>query len=244
MGGKKKNKKIPKLPSKVVVIKNADKDVGNWMESWDTPKNRSPGHLIHSFRLMALGGVSKGKTGYMKQLFLRHQSEAKPFKRLYIVTCSLNSNEWDDCEPTEIFDYMPDFTEILGNEKVKTCIIIDDYEFEKCGSDQLRNLTTLFRMISSHFSASIMCSYQSFMHAPQICRKTANVWILYKPKSKLELACIANRVGMPAQTLRDLFKNYCTKWHDMIMLDDTKDSPYPIRKNIYEIIDIDDSDSD
>ena len=241
----KKNKKYraPKLPSKVVVIKNVDKDVGNWMETWSKPKKRNPGHLPHSFRLLALGGVGRGKTGYMKQLFLRHQSESKPFKRLYIVTCSLNSNEWADCEPTHVFDYMPDFTEILNGEKVKTCIIIDDYEFEKCGAEQLRNLTTLFRMISSHFSVSVLCSYQSFFHCPSICRKTANAWILYKPKSKQELTCIANRVGMSFDTLRDLFRNYCTQHHDMIMIDDTKDSPYPIRKNIYEIIDID-SDSD
>jgi hypothetical protein len=240
---RKKKKKIPKLPNEVVVIKNIDKDVGNWVESWDTPKNRNPGHLVHPIRLLALGGVSRGKTGYIKQLFLRHQSESKPFKRLYIVTCSMGSNEWQDCDPTEIFDYMPDFIEILGGEKVKTAIVIDDFEFEKCSKDQLRNLTTLFRAISSHFSCSLFASYQSFFATPQICRKTANAWILYKPKSKQELACIANRVGLSYNTLNDLFKTYCTKHHDMIMLDDTKDSPYPIRKNIYDIIDID-SDED
>jgi hypothetical protein len=240
-----KSRVIPKLPSKVVVIKNTDKDVGNWMESWNKPKRRNIGHIPHSFRLLALGGVGRGKTGYMKQLFLRHQSESKPFKRLYIVTCSLDSSEWADCEPTHVFDYMPDFTEVLGDQKkVKTCIIIDDYEFEKCGSEQQRHLTTLFRMISSHFSCSVLCSYQSFFHCPQICRKTANCWILYKPKSRQELQCIANRVGLSYDVLRDLFKNYCTQHHDMIMLDDTKDTPYPIRKNIYQVIDAISDDDD
>ena len=138
---------------------------------------------------------------------------------------------------------MPNFSEILGDEKEKTCVVIDDYEFSKCGPEQLRNLTKLFRAISSHKSCSLMASYQSFFHTPQICRKTANVWILYKPKSKQELQCIANRVGMSYDTLNGLFKDHCTKHHDMIMLDDTKDSPYPVRRNIYDIIDVD-SDSD
>ena len=48
-----KKNRIPKLPNEVIVIKNAEKDVGSWMESWDYPKNRSPGHIIHPFRLMA-----------------------------------------------------------------------------------------------------------------------------------------------------------------------------------------------
>ena len=62
----KKKKLIPGLPNKVVVIKNADKDVGNWSETWDYPKNRSPGHIPHSFRLLALGAPGRGKTNYMK----------------------------------------------------------------------------------------------------------------------------------------------------------------------------------
>ena len=39
---KKKKPRIPKMPNKIVIIKNADKDSGNWMETWDKPKNRNP----------------------------------------------------------------------------------------------------------------------------------------------------------------------------------------------------------
>jgi hypothetical protein len=240
---KKKKKRPPALPDRCVVIKNLDKDVGNWMENWSKPKRRSPGHIPHSFRLLSLGGVGKGKTNYMKQLFLKHQSSAKPFKKLYIITCDMTSLEWDDCEPDEVFDHMPDIS--LFDPSEKTCVIIDDFEFEKCGSEQLRNLTTLFRMISSHKNVSVMASYQSFFHCPSICRKTANVFILYKPTSKQELHNIANRVGIPHEDLKQMFKLYCHEHYDMIMLDGTKDSPYKIRKNIYDIIEYNpDSDSD
>jgi hypothetical protein len=219
------------------VIKNADKDVGNWMETWSKPKHRNVGHLPHSFRLLALGGVSRGKTNYMKNLFLRHQSSSKKFQKLYVITCDAElSKEWLDMEPTEIMDHMPDLELFDGTEKV--CVVIDDYEFEKCSKVEIRKLTTLFRMISSHKNVSIMCSYQSFFHCPSICRKTANVFLLYKPTSDGELQTIANRVGIAYGVLADLFRKHCTEYHDMITLDMTPKSPYPIRKNIYQIIDV------
>jgi hypothetical protein len=229
---------LPALPDEVVVIKNADKDVGGWMETWDKPKHRSAGHLPHSFRLLALGGVGRGKSNYMKNLFLRHQSSSRKFQKLYVVTCDANiSREWDDMEPTEIMDHMPDL-ELFEDGTAKVCVIIDDYEFEKCSKDELRKLTTLFRMISSHKNVSVMCSYQSFFHCPSICRKTANVFILYKPTSESELQTIANRVGYKYEVLRDLFRKHCTEYHDHLMLDMTPKTPYPIRKNIYQILDV------
>ena len=236
-----KKKRVPALPNEVVVIKNADKDVGSWAETWKKPKRRSPGHLPHSFRLLALGAPGRGKTNYMKNIFLRHQSSSKKFQRLFVITCDLSSREWDDMEPDDIFDRMPDLS--LFEEPTKTCVIIDDYEFERCGKEEMRKLTTLFRMISTHKSVSVMASYQSFFHTPTICRKTANCFILYRPTSDGELQTISNRVGIKYEDLKQLFRRYCDSYYDMIMIDMSKDTPYRIRKNIYEVIDYD-SDSD
>ena len=238
---KQKRKPIPKLPEKVVVIRNADKDTG-WMENWDYPKNRSPGHIPHSFRLLALGGVGRGKSNMMKQLFLKHQSSGRKFKKLYIVTCDLSSHEWDDCEPTQIFDRMPDIE--LFDSGDKTMILIDDYEFQSCGKQEMQRLTTLFRMISSHKNVSVMASYQSFFHTPSICRKTANVFMIYKPTSKNELQTISNRVGVTYEDLKYLFKHHANDYYDHIMIDMTKKSPYFIRKNIYTVLQLQESDSD
>ena len=105
-----KKKRVPGLPNEVVVIKNADKDVGCWSETWNKPKKRSPGHLPHSFRLLALGAPGRGKTNYMKNIFLKHQSSSKKFQRLFVVTCDLTSREWDDMEPDDIFDRLPDLS--------------------------------------------------------------------------------------------------------------------------------------
>ena len=230
-----KKKRNKGLPNKVVVIKNADKDVGNWSESWSHPKTRSPGHIPHSFRLLALGAPGRGKTNYMKNIFLKHQSSGKKFQRLIVVTCDLSSREWEDMEPDMFIDKLPDIE--IFEDPIKTCVIIDDYEFEKCGKEEMRKLTTLFRMISSHKSVSVMASYQSFFHCPAIARKTANCFIIYKPTSENELQTISNRVGIKYDDLKYMFKKYANGFFDMIFVDLTKDTPYFIRKNIYEIID-------
>ena len=219
---KRKKKRVPKLPNEIVRLKNSDKDSG-WMETWNNPPNRSPGCIPHSFRLVCLGGCGRGKTNAMKQLFLQHQSTARKFKKLYIVTCSADSGEWLDCEPDGVFDYMPDPEMFDTGEK--TMLIIDDFEFQKMDSDSTRKLATLFRYISTHKSVSIMASYQSFFCLPPICRKVANVFIIYKPNSKAELTQIANRVGMDAQDLKEMFKQFCPEYYDFILIDKTKDSP-------------------
>jgi hypothetical protein len=230
----KKKKKIPKLPRHNIVIENADKDRGGWMETWNKPKGRSPANIPHSFRLLALGGCGRGKSNVMKQIFLATQCSARKFKKLYVVTGNLESKEWDDCEPTAIMDTMPDLELFDGSEKM--CLIIDDFEFEKCGSEQMRKLTTIFRMISTHFNLSVMASYQSFFHTPSICRKVSNFFIIYKPISRQETDTIANRVGIDPEDLREMFKTVANGHFDHLDFDFTRDSPYKIRKNLYEKI--------
>ena len=238
---RKKKKKIPKLPNKLVVIKNAEKD-GGWMEQWDKPKNRSPGHLIHPFKLLALGGTGRGKTNCLKNIFLKHQSSSKKFQKLYIITCSEESTEWDDVEPTDLFIDIPDLEIFDGSEK--TCVIIDDFETLKLSKDQYRKLATLMRFICTHRNVSCMLSYQSFFDCVPICRKVANCFMIYKTTGRQELETIANRVGIDSKKMRYLFKHYITGQYDHLFVDKTVGTPYPLRRNIYEVIEEDVSDSD
>ena len=132
----------------------------------------------------------------MKNLFLQHQSTARKFQKLYIITCDARSVEWLDCEPDEVMDEMPDPDMFDTGEKV--CCVIDDFEFSRMNAINQKRLTTLMRYISTHKSVSLMISYQSFFDCPSICRKVANVFMIYKPNSKLELVSISNRIGMDA----------------------------------------------
>jgi len=230
-----RKKRICGLGGSVVVIKNVDKDVGGWMESWDKPKTRNPGHIPHPFRLLALGGVGRGKTNSLKNIFLKHQSSSKKFQRLIVCTCDTDSQEWDDCDPDLVLDTLPDLEEFDGSEK--TCLVIDDFEFAKMSKAEQKTLSTLFRFISSHRNVSIMCSYQSFFDCPSIARKCANCFLIYKPNSRLECSNIENRVGMEHGSLRDLFADRCSGVYDSVMVDKTIGTPYPLRKNIYEVLD-------
>jgi hypothetical protein len=241
---KKKKKKIPKLPNRVVVIKNSEKDSGGWMESWSKPKKRSPGHIPHPFRLLALGGVGRGKSNMCKNVFLRHQSSGKKFQKLIIITCSEDSTEWDDCDPDDVLIEIPDLEIFDGAEK--TCVILDDFETMKLSKSQLRKLSTLMRFVSSHRNVSCMLSYQSFFDTPPICRKVANCFMIYKPNSHQERDCIANRVGVNGDKMKLLFKEHITGTYDHLFVDKTIGTPYPLRKNIYEVIEknVSDSDSD
>jgi hypothetical protein len=238
---KSKKKRIPKIGNKLIVIKNADKDSKNWQENWRTPKNRQPAHIPHPFRLLSLGIPGRGKTNMIKNVFLQHQSNSKPFKKLYVVCCDLDSQEYNDLEPTEVMIELPDPDEFDGEDK--TMLIIDDYNHEKTSTDEKRKLSTLMRYVSTHKNVSVAVGYQNFFSCPGICRKTANIFMIYKPNSKLELTTIANRVGLNKDKLKNLFRTVCSGDYDNVTIDKTIGSPYPLRKNLYEVLDYN-SDSD
>lgn len=237
---KHKKKKIPPLPSYTVIIKNQDKDTG-WNEKWKEGQNI--GLLPHPFRLVALGNVGRGKTNTIKQLFLRHQSSRRKFKKLFIITCDVESREWLDCEPDILTDQMISLEDF--DENVKTCVVIDDWEMIRINKEDQRKLSTLVRFISSHRNVSILLSFQSFFDCPPIARKCATQFLLYKPNSKQELDTIANRCGLTVETIRHIFKHICNDPYDNLMVDLSVRTPARLRKNIYTIIkDQSDSDSD
>jgi hypothetical protein len=233
-----KKKKIPKLPTQNIIIKNADKDTG-WCEKWVPGQNI--GLLPHPFRLVALGSVGRGKTNSCKQIFLRHQCSRRKFKKLIVITCDIESQEWLDCSPTILTDEMVGLEEF--DDGVKTCVIIDDFEMQKASSDVQRKMSTLFRFISSHKNVSVMLSYQSFFDCLPIARKCATQFLLYKPNSRMELDTVSNRCGIDSKDMRYIFKHICSGPYDNLMVDLSVHSPARLRKNIYEVITMD-SDSD
>ena len=234
---KKSKERFEHLDDKLIVIKNKDKDSG-WGETWKS--GQSPALIPHSFRLLSLGGCGRGKTNVLKQLFLKHQSTRRPFKHLYIITCDLTSKEWDDCEPDEIYDEIPELDVFDTGEK--SLIVLDDYEQAGRDKTQKKRLTTMFRFISTHKNISLMCSYQSFFDCSQLLRKVCNVFIIYRPNSKQELVTIANRVSIDYEFLRKTFKEKCPDYYDFLVVDLTKNTPYRIRKNVYEVLDYDSDD--
>jgi hypothetical protein len=54
---------------------------------------------------------------------------------------------------------------------------------------------------------------------------------------------IENRVGLPQDMLEELFNIVATGFYDNICIDRTKDTPAPLRLNIFNPIEIDETQS-
>ena len=228
---RKKSRKIKlrtKLKNEIICLNNADK-VG-WTESWTPGRNLVD--FPHPFRVCILGKVGFGKSTLAKNIFLRCQMGDTPFRQLYIIHGSPDTKEYDEFDPTMIITDIPDPDE-FGENDVKTLIIIDDYEFESMNRLQKKNLSSLFRYVSSHHNVSIIVAFQSFFDVPTIIRKCSNVFIIYRPNDDDELVTIGRRVGLKKDEILQLFNNLLTKKRDTLTIDMTENSPATLRKNLF-----------
>lgn len=231
---KSRRKKPPKLPNKVVKIRNAEKDSGNWYESWKVPKNRKIGLFPHPWRMVVSAGTGCGKTLTAKNILLQAQATDKPFKEVYVCSCSMDNTEWLDCEVTGLMLDIPDFT--IFDKKKKTLLIFDDRELLTLSRAEQARLSTLVRHTSTHRNLSIMLLFQSYFDVPPIFRKCSNVFILWKPRSSRELTLISNSVGLEPEDIHELFETVLTSPYDSLTVDMTVGTPFPIRKNVFEPI--------
>jgi hypothetical protein len=219
--------------NKLIRIRNEDKDTG-WAEKWQF--GDSLARIPHPMRICNLGNCGRGKTNTVKNIVLAHQGSDNPFKKMYVLcNDAKNSKEWADMDPTEIFDEVPDPQLFDGSEK--TIMIIDDFELTKLDKESYKLLVTIFRFCSTHRNLSLILNYQSFFDTPPIFRKLANVFIIYAVNSVQEIKQISNRVGVNHNIIKDIFKNICTKYHDSLMIDLTKNTPCKLRKNVFECLD-------
>lgn len=230
---KDRRKKPPKLPNKVVRIKNSEKDTG-WMESWDVPKNRKIGDYPHPYRMILSAGTGVGKTMTAKNILLQKQSGSRPFDEVYICTCSMDNHEWNDIEPTGIMTDIP--LPSMFDPKKRTLLIFDDRELLKLTRDEQNKISTLFRHTSTHRSVSIMLLFQSWFDIAPIAKKCSNVFIFWKPRSSRELTLLSNSVGLEPEDIHELFETQLTSPYDSLCVDMTVGTKWPLRKNVFEPI--------
>jgi hypothetical protein len=216
-----------KLPNEILKIENADK---TFHEKWHT--GRDICDFPHPVRIGILGKVGLGKSTIAKNIFLRSQASDNPYEQLLIIHGSDSTKEWDDLEPTMILNDIPDPQDLTQNDK-KTMIIIDDFEMSGLPKQSLKNLSSLFRFVSSHHNISIIICYQSFFDMPSIIKKCCNVFIIYRPNDRDELGTIARRVGMTKKDMLYIFDNFMKEKRDTLCIDMTEDSPAPLRKNLF-----------
>jgi hypothetical protein len=230
---KRRIKVTGKLPKELIFLPNADKV--DWHEHWS--ENRDLLDFPHPFRCCILGRVGMGKSTIAKNILMHCQLGEKPFEQLIIIHGSPASKEWDEMDPTMILNDIPYPDELCDNE-VKTLIIIDDFELSKLTKEASKNLSSLFRFVSSHHNISIICAYQSFFDVKPIVRKCCNVFVLYRPNDDDELRTIARRVSMKKHVMLELFNQLLTHKRDTLTVDLIENSPAPLRKNLFTPINI------
>ena len=221
-----------KLKNEIIRLPNVDK--GDWVEKWNMDTHGFD-TLVHPFKACLIGRPNSGKTTVMHNLFLRIQMSNKPFQTLLIIQPS-TSKEHDILDPTITLFDIPEIESIVSEDNGKTLIIIDDFDMSKLDTNQKRNLSMLFRYISSHHNISVMLSYQSFFDIPTIIRKTCNYFFIWKTNNVDELGTIAKRTGYNKKTFQSIFNKYIKDKHDFLVIDQQIDPEFELRKNLYEVI--------
>jgi hypothetical protein len=221
-----------KLKQTLVDIKNTDK--AGWTESWTETKKKNWASFPHPTRMALIGPPSAGKSFMMKHLIM-HQRPM--FRELYIIHGDGDhTTEFDDVDPSMIMTEFPPIA--FWDGKVKTLVIIDDVEFSSLSKEQFARMNKLFRYGSSHKNITVYVSHQSFFDLPILVRKLCNVFILWKPRSVMELKTMSNRVGFSAKALDHIFENVCSDYRDSLCIDHHYKSPAVLRKNLWEKIDL------
>jgi energy-coupling factor transporter ATP-binding protein EcfA2 len=227
-----KKKPLRRPKNEIIPIKNQDK---RGAESWDDRRVRDIGNFPSPSRILLLGPCGVGKSTLIKNLIM-HQMPR--FKEVYLIHEDWEyTKEYDDLDVTDKFGEPPniDFWDNDG-PYIKRAVIVDDLEMTSSNKERMKNLAIMFRYASTHKGLTIYFAHQSFFDVMGLIKKMANVYILWKPRSKNEISMIENRTGLEKDTLKELFNTVATKHRDSICIDLTENSPVKLRMNVWNPI--------
>jgi hypothetical protein len=225
---KKNYSKQTNLPKELIHIKNKEKE---WHEKWN--KERDPLNFPHPFRMLLLGGVNSGKTNTIKNIMARIEPI---FKKIYLLHCGGEwTKEYEEIEHTILHGF-----EELSNEtfdgKEKSLLIIEDMCLQNLNKVEKRKIDRLFGYISTHRNLSIMLTSQNFMSIPPKAREMSNILIIWKVRDTDLLKIIGRRIGLSKEEMISLSRKVFHEYRDSLWIDDTAESPFPLRKNGYIIL--------
>jgi len=214
------------LPNKIIIIDNPDK---SYHEHWFN--NRNALNIPHPFRCIISGKPNCGKSTVVLNLIIRAQPE---FQQIYVIHVDSGyTKEYNEID-AEYLDEIPDPKFWTGEHK--TLVVLDDIELSNLDKIQKGNLDRLFGYVSTHKNISVILTSQNAFVIPTTIRRCTNLFILYKSPDLTHLAQLAGKTGMDKLKFMELFKQHITSYHDALWLDYTVNSPYPIRKNGYEVL--------
>lgn len=223
-----KRRKKLRLPNKIIALPNPDK---TFHERWY--KGRNMLNVPHPFRCVCLGPPNVGKTCIVKNILLRSDPQ---FEEVFVIHCDGGyTQEYNDLgENMQMLDEIPAPNEWEGLKK--TLVVLDDLEFKGMSKEQKKNLDRLFGYVSTHKNIScILCSQDPF-NVPPIVRRCSNLWVLWKSNDLDSMSNCARKSGLKPAEFHSIFNKIMPEFRDSLWLDMTPHSPYPMRKNGFQII--------
>jgi hypothetical protein len=229
---RRRRKRQPRLPQELFAIPNADK---KFHEKWG--KGRDPLNFPHPFRMILASKPNGGKTSYIKHVIMRVRQGRKPFEKIYVVHCDgMNTKEYNDIGITGFLPEIPE-PEAFESDK-KTLVILEDLNYLDMDRQQRGLLERLFGYVSTHKNISVMSTAQNAFNIIPAARRCANVWVVWDNHDQDMIKTLGRKLSLPDQRLADMFRLKCKDNHDNITIDFTENSPYPFRKNGFELFDM------
>lgn len=225
----KERRKKKGLPRQLIAIGNKDKE---FHESWDDQPDRDPLNFPHPFRMILTGPPNTGKSTCVKNIIIRADP---PFEKVVIIHADHEeTKEYEDLgeHGVEMTSVIPDPSG--WDPSKKTLAVIDDIDLKRIGKNQQQALDRLFGYVSTHKNTSVASCGQDFFAQPQMIRRCANVIVLWKSPDKRNVKMIASRVGMPE--LDAFMRAWCPEFRDSLWIDNTYETPYPLRKNGFQML--------
>lgn len=232
-----------------------------YFEKW-TP-DRDIANFIHPYRMLCTGLPNSGKTStalsiiahakpVFDEILLMHARYFDPTlssqdpKEIEIPGSQVSIPEYADVDFTVAlktvplgYSYFKRFQNNKGNKK--NLLIIDDcelLEWSKGKRERQVALNKLFSYQSTHYGLSIIVVCQDPTTQLNVgIRRECNVFIIFRGRDKNAIQYQAQNLGFPKYVLVELF-NLCKSNHDSICFDFTDQSPYTIRFNVINPIEL------
>lgn len=215
-----------KLPDRILRIDNPDKE---FHEKWSQGRNML--NIPHPFRAVATGPPNVGKTTVVINILLR----ADPaFEDVKVIHCDGGYTQEYAEIGAEMLDCIPSPEEWEG--ELKTLVVLDDLEYKTMNKDTRRCLDRLFGYVSTHKNISLILCSQDTFNIPPIVRRCSNLWIIWKSPDGDNMNNIAKKVGIQPTKFNRIFDKMMPERTDSLWIDKTSGSPYPFRKNGFEVI--------
>lgn len=211
----------------LIVVPNGDKD--DITEHWEA--GRDIANFPHPFRAIMVARPHSGKTNLVANIILKADP---PFERIVVFHVDNDTQEYDIIDGAEITNEVPQISDFEHGQK--TLLIVEDIDIRGLKPDERSRLNRLMGYASTHRGVSVLITAQQPSQVPADIRRQATVFFLWPSHDLRAQADFAGRIGMKSDDLEQIMKTMMRNRYDFLCADLTHDSPAPLRRGLYEIL--------